>query len=114
MNRPLCCVVLPRAWPSHEAGIVLYRTVMVDREAIRLRWRLFGSRLDERGQRLFAAVEARTAGRGGIVAVHEITGIARSTIGRGLGELEEPVPPEGRVRREGGGRRWRPDTGCGP
>jgi hypothetical protein len=38
--------------------------------------RLFGSKLDERGRRHFAAVEARTAGHGGIVAVHEITGIA--------------------------------------
>ena len=78
--------------------------VMIDREAIRQRWRLFGSKLDERGQRHFVAVEARTAGRGGIVAVHEITGIARSTIGRGLDELEESILPEGRVRREGGGR----------
>jgi hypothetical protein len=77
---------------------------MIDREAIRQRWRLFGSQLDERGRRHFAAVEARTAGRGGIVAVHEITGIARSTIGRGLDELEASVLPEGRVRREGGGR----------
>jgi hypothetical protein len=93
-----------RAWPIHEAGIALYRTVMIDREAIRQRWRLFGSQLDERGRRHFAAVEARTAGRGGIVAVHEITGIARSTIGRGLDELEVSVLPEGRVRREGGGR----------
>ena len=84
--------------------MALYRTVMIDREAIRQRWRLFGSQLDERGRRHFAAVEARTAGRGGIVAVHEITGIARSTIGRGLDELKEPVLPEGRVRREGGGR----------
>ena len=44
-------------------------------------------------------------GRGGIVAVHEITGIARSTIGRGLDELDGPELPDGRVRREGGGRR---------
>jgi hypothetical protein len=57
-----------RAWPIHEAGIALYRTVMIGREAIRQRWRLFGSKLDERGQPHFAAVEARTAGRGGIVA----------------------------------------------
>src|ERR1700745_2195001 len=61
---------------------------MVDREAIRQRWELVGSKLDERGQRHFAAVEAMTAGRGGIVAVQEITGIARSTIGRGLDELD--------------------------
>jgi hypothetical protein len=82
----------------------LYRSAMIDREAIRQRWRLFGQKLDERGQRLFAAVEAQTAGHGGIMAVHEITGIARSTIGRGLDELEDPLQPKGRVRREGGGR----------
>ena len=82
----------------------LYRSAMIDREAIRQRWRLFGQKLDERGQRLFAAVEAQTAGHGGIIAVHEITGIARSTIGRGLDELEDPLQPKGRVRREGGGR----------
>ena len=82
----------------------LYRSAMIDREAIRQRWRLFGQKLDERGQRLFAAVEAQTAGHGGIIAVHEITGIARSTIGRGLDELEDPLLPKGRVRREGGGR----------
>ena len=77
---------------------------MIDREAIRQRWELFGSKLDERGQRHFAAVEAMTAGHGGIVAVHEITAIARSTIGRGLGELDGPDLPDGRVRRAGGGR----------
>jgi hypothetical protein len=77
---------------------------MVDRASIRQRWELFGSKLDERGQRHFAAVEAMTAGRGGVVAVHEITGIARSTIGRGLDELNGPELPDGRVRREGGGR----------
>jgi hypothetical protein len=40
--------------------------------------------LDERGRRLFAASEANTAGYGGIAAVSRITGIAASTIGRGL------------------------------
>jgi len=77
---------------------------MFDRQGIRQRWELFGSKLDERGQRHFAAVEAMTAGRGGIIAVYEITGIARSTIGRGLEELSGPELPDGRVRREGGGR----------
>jgi len=77
---------------------------MIDHDAIRQRWQLFGSKLDERGQRHFVAAEARTAARGGISALHEITGIARSTIGRGLDELEEAVLPDGRVQREGGGR----------
>jgi len=77
---------------------------MVEREAIRQRWEVFGSKLDERGRRLFAAAEARTAGRGGLAAVAEITGLARSTIGRGRLDLDMPLLGNGRVRRKGGGR----------
>ena len=77
---------------------------MLDCEAIRQRWEAFGSKLDERGRRLFAAAEAKTAGRGGRAAVSAITGIARSTIGRGLHDLKEDALPDGRIRREGGGR----------
>jgi hypothetical protein len=77
---------------------------MMDRELIRERWEVFGSKLDERGRRLFAAVESKTAGRGGRAAVSKITGIARSTIARGLRDLEERALPDGRIRREGGGR----------
>ena len=33
---------------------------MIDEAAIRLRWDAVGSRLDERGRRLFAAAEVRT------------------------------------------------------
>jgi hypothetical protein len=76
---------------------------MIDRDAIRLRWELDGSKRDERGRRLFAASETRAAGRGALAAVSEITGIARSTIGRGLKDLELPPLPAGRVRRAGGG-----------
>jgi hypothetical protein len=36
---------------------------MVDADAIRQRWEAVGAKLDERGRRLFAAAEARTAGR---------------------------------------------------
>jgi hypothetical protein len=78
---------------------------MPDREAIRLRWEVDGSKRDERGRRLFAASETRAAGWGGLAAVSEITGIARSTIGRGLKDLDAPPLPPGRVRREGGGAR---------
>jgi hypothetical protein len=60
--------------------------------------------LDERGRRLFAASEARAAGRGGVSAVQRATGIARSTIDRGLRDLRAGVEKlEGRVRRPGGG-----------
>jgi hypothetical protein len=83
---------------------------MVDREPIRQRWTSFGSKLDERGRRLFAAAEVKAAGRGGMAAVSEITGIARSTIQRGLLDLDVPAPAGSRVRREGGGRREIADT----
>jgi hypothetical protein len=62
--------------------------------------------LDERQRRLFAASEARAAGRGGIAAVSRVTRIAASTIGRGLKDLDAPpVVRVGRVRRPGGGRK---------
>jgi len=75
---------------------------MIDVRGIGQRWAADGSKRDERGRRIFAASEARAAGRGGLAAVSQITGLARSTIGRGLKELDVP-PPHGRVRREGGG-----------
>ena len=78
---------------------------MIDTQAIRKRWETVGSKLDERGRRVFAAGEARAAGWGGLDAVFEITGIARSTIGRGLKDLDAAPLPKGRVRRNGGGRR---------
>jgi len=81
------------------------RCGMIDRQAIRLRWELVGSKLDERGQRLFAAGEARAAGWGGKAAVAAVTGLALSTIGYGLNELDRPPLPAGQVRRKGGGRR---------
>ena len=62
--------------------------------------------LDERGRRRFAAAEAMAAGRGGIAAVWRATGMARSTIGRALGELRAGEDIDaGRVRRAGGGRK---------
>ena len=78
---------------------------MMDGAAIRVRWEKFGSKLDERGRRLFAAAEVRAAGRGGLALVSKITGLARSTINRGEDDLDGAPLAAGRVRREGGGRR---------
>ena len=58
-----------------------------------------------------AASEADALGRGGVTAVSSVTGVARSTIGRGLAELrngENPTPD--RVRRAGGGRKPKTET----
>jgi hypothetical protein len=79
---------------------------MVDPAAIRARYEALLPHLDERGRRVFAASEACVAGYGGIAAVSRATGIAASTIGRGLDELADTscLDP-GRVRRPGGGRK---------
>lgn len=62
--------------------------------------------LNEQGLRRFAATEAQAYGRGGISLVSRITGIARSTICRGVKEIaEKPQPDSGRIRNAGGGRK---------
>jgi len=62
--------------------------------------------LDERQRRLAAAAGARALGRGGIAAVMRQTGMSRTTIKRGIGELEAGVEPQrGRARAAGGGRK---------
>jgi hypothetical protein len=71
---------------------------------IRERFTAVGCDLNERSRRLLAAVEAKTAGYGGIAAASQATGIARSTIGRGLKDLADPGSLSGEVRRPGGGR----------
>jgi hypothetical protein len=81
---------------------------VVDEAAIRLRFEALDPVLDERSRRRFGAAEASAAGRGGIALVSRVTGIARSTINRGLAELGAAASgdrPSGRVRRAGGGRK---------
>jgi DDE family transposase len=77
---------------------------MIEVDAIRQRFSAVSPFLDERGRRVVAAAEAAAAGYGGIAAVSAATGIAASTIGRGLRELSEPRELD-RVRRSGGGRK---------
>src|ERR1700692_1417602 len=78
---------------------------MLDFEAIRHRYTQLSPHLDERGRRMFAAAEARAAGYGGIAAVSRATGLAASTIGRGLKELAAAGLEGDRIRRHGGGRK---------
>ena len=77
---------------------------MVDASAIGERYAAVRRSLNERGRRLFAAAEARTAGYGGVSASSRATGVARSTIGRGLKDLDDPGGLSGEVRRPGSGR----------
>jgi hypothetical protein len=78
---------------------------MLDTDAIRERYTQLSPHLDERGRRIFAAAEARAAGYGGIAAVSRATGLAASTIGRGLKELAAAGLENDRIRRHGGGRK---------
>jgi len=78
--------------------------VVIDVEPIRERFLTVAPFLDERGRRLVAAAEAFAAGYGGIAAVAMATGMAPSTIGRGLKELAQDEPSE-RIRRPGAGRK---------
>jgi hypothetical protein len=77
---------------------------MIDTSAIRERFTAVSQDLSERSRRLLAAAEAKTAGYGGITAASRATGVARSTIGRGLQDLAAPDSLSGAVRRRGGGR----------
>jgi DNA-binding phage protein len=57
---------------------------MIDEAEIRRHYELLHPSLDEWGRRLFGATQVRALGHGGLAAVARATGIARSTIGRGL------------------------------
>ncbi len=75
-------------------------------QGIQRRYEELAPVLNEQGLRRFAATEARAYGFGGVSIVAQITGIARSTIGRGMKEIAENLQVEaGRVRRPGGGRK---------
>jgi len=86
-------------------------------EEIEKKYRALEPLLDEATLRLWAAVEARSLGRGGVSLVAKAIGISRTTIYAGLAELDAadgaqrrrrpPAPgaPSRRVRAPGGGRK---------
>ncbi len=76
---------------------------MVDASVIQERFASVSRGLNERSRRLLVAAEAKTAGYGGIAAASRATGVARSTIGRGLKDLADPGSLSGDIRRPGSG-----------
>ncbi|MEK6612247.1 MAG: ISAzo13 family transposase [Gemmatimonadota bacterium] len=84
----------------------------MDLKTLRRKYRGLRSVLTERSRRIWAASEAAALGHGGIGLVEQATGISRSTISRGMRELDTtgvPLPVE-RTRRPGGGRKRTVDT----
>jgi hypothetical protein len=62
--------------------------------------------LDEQSRRRFVALEAHAVGHGGVNLMSEISGLARSTIYRGLSDIRDKASaPPGRIRKQGGGRK---------
>lgn len=86
----------------------------MDRDTLQEKFTDLAPVLTERSRRLWAATEARALGHGGIALVERATGISRSTIQRGMRELEsgEKIDPE-RTRRPGGGRKRAVDKDSG-
>ena len=79
---------------------------MADEAAIGAKFRALAGELNERQRRLWAASEARAAGRGGIAGTARATGMAIDTVRKGIGELERGESiGAGRVRKPGGGRK---------
>jgi len=88
-------------------------------ESIEKKYQALDHELDERSRRLWAAAEAESLGHGGVAAVSRATGLAESTIRIGCRELRQSrgkkgsPREEGRIRREGAGRRRVIDTDPG-
>jgi Rhodopirellula transposase DDE domain len=61
--------------------------------------------LSERQRRLVAAADAQLLGRGGISRVAAASGLSRTTIHKGVLELQGDLPADKRVREAGGGRK---------
>lgn len=80
---------------------------MIDEKEITEKFEALAPFLDEVARRIWAATEACHFGRGGVAAVHRATGIAKSTIYRGISDLESDHAERlgGRIRRKGAGRK---------
>jgi hypothetical protein len=65
------------------------------------------STLNEAQARWYVAKEALSLGRGGLKRMHELTGLSRPTILKGIRELQtkRKLSTEGGIRRQGGGRK---------
>jgi hypothetical protein len=102
-----------------QSDAAVYDAAMDIAQVVEAKYRVLARRLDEATLRLWAAVEARSVGRGGVSLVARATGLSRTTVYAGLAELdaaeqaaaagEEVVaataPQARRVRAPGGGRK---------
>lgn len=87
---------------------MLKKTVV---EIIKDKFQTIAPHLSEKTQRIWAAIEAQSLGRGGITYVNQATGLSRTTIYEGIKESAKvPIQKDEkktsqRIRRPGGGRK---------
>ena len=78
---------------------------------VQRKFHMLAPSMNERMVRLWTGTEAQLIGRGGITIVSKATGVAHTTIRRGIRELAQQVNgsmdmlPPSRIRRSGGGRK---------
>jgi len=79
----------------------------VNLRVLRQKYSALAPALNERSRRLWGAIEAKSIGHGGIALVERAVAISRSTISRGIKELESAQKRMGaaHIRRPGGGRK---------
>jgi hypothetical protein len=88
----------------------------LDVERIRRKFQAMAPLLDERSRRQWAAAEAMELPYGGVTSVASATGLSRTTITAGIGELRKQVAGRtlaSNIRRPGGGRKYLEDTDPG-
>ncbi len=75
--------------------------------SVKTKWEQIHDCLNEKGRRLWCAVEALSYGHGGIKLLHQATGISCPTIRKGIREVENPTasPRSKRIRKVGAGRK---------
>jgi hypothetical protein len=80
------------------------------KETIAAKYKILQKEFDERGRRIWAAVEACSLGHGGVIAVSQATDLAESTIRIGKREVgagfgDDVARASRKIRRKGGGRK---------
>ncbi len=79
---------------------------MDNTSSVKKRFEILNSFLNEKSKRLWSATEAKVLGRGGIALVSRATNISKTTVAKGLKELENPESIDMyRLRKVGAGRK---------
>lgn len=75
-------------------------------ETVKVKYKALKSCLTEKGRRLWAAAEALSFGHGGIILINKATNLSRTTIYKGIEDIQNPEEETvSRIRKKGGGRK---------